>query len=129
MLIESGNETVFDAGFLLNLNDTFSVGVSTAFDDSASSWSVDGRLYFDRDEDLQRRQALAEERHALMEAVRQLEDTSDDEDASGDESSDGEATAEAEGAEPSEPPEFSYLVWQDAHDSYCHMHDDDGDHR
>ena len=45
--IESGNETVFDIGFLLNLNDTFSVGVSTAFDDNASSWSVDGRLYFD----------------------------------------------------------------------------------
>lgn len=45
--IESGNETVFDVGFLLNLNDTFSVGVSSAFDDSASSWSVDGRLYFD----------------------------------------------------------------------------------
>jgi len=45
--IESGNETVFDIGFLLNLNDTFSVGVSTAFEDNASSWSVDGRLYFD----------------------------------------------------------------------------------
>lgn len=45
--IESGNETVFDVGFLLNLNNSFSVGISSAFDDSASAWSVDGRLYFD----------------------------------------------------------------------------------
>lgn len=45
--IESGNETVFDIGFLFNLNDTFAVGASTAFEDDASSWGVDGRLYFD----------------------------------------------------------------------------------
>lgn len=94
---------------------------------------VDGRLYFDREEDLQRRQALAEERHALMDAVRQLENASGDADASGDGANGGDVTAAMEGDEessdpPSKPPEFSYLVWQDAHDSYCHMHDD-GDHR
>ena len=68
---------------------------------------VDGRLYFDRDEDLKRREELAEERQALMDAVRKL----DDDDAEGD----------AEGAE---SPELSYLAWQDAHDEYCYRHDD-----
>jgi hypothetical protein len=45
--IESGNETVFDVGLLLNLTDTFSVGASTAFDEDTTAWSLDGRLYFD----------------------------------------------------------------------------------
>lgn len=45
--LDSGNETVFDAGFLLNLTDAFAVGVSGSWDDSVSVWSLDGRLYFD----------------------------------------------------------------------------------
>lgn len=44
--LDSGNETVFDAGFLLNLSDAFSVGVSGSWDDDVSVWSLDGRLYF-----------------------------------------------------------------------------------
>jgi hypothetical protein len=45
--LDSGNETVFDAGFLLNLNDAFAVGVSGSWDEDVSAWSIDGRLYFD----------------------------------------------------------------------------------
>jgi len=44
--LDSGNETVFDAGFMLNLSDAFAVGVSGAWDDDVSVWSLDGRLYF-----------------------------------------------------------------------------------
>lgn len=44
--LDSGNETVFDAGFLLNLSDAFAVGISSAWDDDVSVWSLDGRLYF-----------------------------------------------------------------------------------
>lgn len=43
---DSGNETTFDAGFLLNLSSAFAVGVSGAWDDDVSIWSLDGRLYF-----------------------------------------------------------------------------------
>lgn len=89
---------------------------------------VDGRLYFDRQEDLQSRQVLAEERRALMDAVRQLE-ASDEDDAEGEETNDED---EETNDEPPNEPTFSYLVWQDAHDTYCHMHDEDdgrGDHR
>ena len=43
---DSGNETTFDAGFLLNLSNAFAVGVSGAWDDDVSIWSLDGRLYF-----------------------------------------------------------------------------------
>jgi hypothetical protein len=45
--LDSGNETVFDAGFLLNLSDAFAVGVSGSWDEDVSAWSLDGRLYFD----------------------------------------------------------------------------------
>jgi hypothetical protein len=45
--LDSGNETVFDAGFLLNLNDAFAVGIGGSWDDDVSSWSLNGRLYFD----------------------------------------------------------------------------------
>ena len=45
--MDSGNETTFDAGFLFNLSDAFAVGVSGAWDDDVSIWSLDGRLYFD----------------------------------------------------------------------------------
>jgi len=45
--LDSGNETVFDAGFLLSLGDAFAVGVSGSWDDDVSSLSVNGRLYFD----------------------------------------------------------------------------------
>lgn len=44
--LDSGNETVFDAGFMLNLSDAFAIGVSGAWDDDVSIWSLDGRLYF-----------------------------------------------------------------------------------
>ncbi len=45
--LDSGNETVFDAGFLLNLGDAFAVGVAGSWDDEVSTWSLNGRLYFD----------------------------------------------------------------------------------
>lgn len=45
--LDSGNETVFDAGFLLNLNNAFAVGISGSWDDDVSALSIDGRLYFD----------------------------------------------------------------------------------
>lgn len=45
--VDSGNETVFDAGFLLNIGDAFAVGVSGSWDDEVSSWNLNGRLYFD----------------------------------------------------------------------------------
>lgn len=86
---------------------------------------VDGRLYFDRQADLEKREQLKQERLALMEKVRQAKNSSKDS-----EDSDAEDAAppsdEATATEPS--PEFSYLVWQDAHDEYCLGHGDD-DHR
>lgn len=45
--LDSGNETVFDAGFLLSVGDAFAVGVGGSWDDDVSTWSVDARLYFD----------------------------------------------------------------------------------
>jgi len=45
--LDSGNETIFDAGFLLNLSDAFAVGVSGSWDDDVSIWRLDGRLYFE----------------------------------------------------------------------------------
>ena len=45
--LDSGNETVFDAGFLLNIGDAFAIGVGGSWDDDVSAWSLDGRLYFD----------------------------------------------------------------------------------
>ncbi len=45
--LDSGNETVFDAGFLLNFGDDFAIGVSGAWDDDVDVWSLNGRLYFD----------------------------------------------------------------------------------
>jgi len=44
--LDSGNETTLDAGFLFNLSDAFAVGVSGAWDDEFSIWSINGRLYF-----------------------------------------------------------------------------------
>lgn len=45
--LDSGNETVFDAGFLLSIGDAFAVGVGGTWDDEVSTWSLNGRLYFD----------------------------------------------------------------------------------
>jgi len=45
--LDSGNETVLDAGFLLNIGDAFAVGVGGSWDDEVSTWSLNGRLYFD----------------------------------------------------------------------------------
>jgi len=45
--LDSGNETTLDAGFLLNISDAFAVGVSGAWDDDVSVWSINGRLYFE----------------------------------------------------------------------------------
>ena len=45
--LDSGNETVFDAGFLLNISRAFAVGVGGSWDDDVSAWSLNGRLYFD----------------------------------------------------------------------------------
>ncbi|MDH5344907.1 MAG: porin family protein [Gammaproteobacteria bacterium] len=45
--LDSGNETVLDAGFLFSLNRAFALGVSTTWDDDVSAWSLDGRLYFE----------------------------------------------------------------------------------
>lgn len=45
--LDSGNETIFDAGFLLNIGDAFAVGLSGSWDDEVSTWSLNGRLYFD----------------------------------------------------------------------------------
>jgi len=45
--LDSGNETVFDAGFLLNIGDAFAAGVAGSWDDEVSTWTLNGRLYFD----------------------------------------------------------------------------------
>lgn len=45
--LDSGNETVFDAGFLLNIGDAFAVGVGGSWDDEVATWTLNGRLYFD----------------------------------------------------------------------------------
>ena len=45
--LDSGNETVFDAGFLYRVSDAFAVGISGTWDDDVEVWSIDARLYFD----------------------------------------------------------------------------------
>lgn len=45
--LDSGNETTFDGGFLLNIGDAFAVGVGGSWDDEKTVWRIDGRLYFD----------------------------------------------------------------------------------
>jgi hypothetical protein len=45
--VDSGNETTFDGGFLLNFGDAFAVGVGGSWDDEKTAWTIDGRLYFD----------------------------------------------------------------------------------
>lgn len=44
--LDSGNETLFDAGFLLNLAGGFAVGVGASWGDEVSAFSLNGRLYF-----------------------------------------------------------------------------------
>lgn len=44
--LDSGNETLFDAGFLLNLAGGFAVGVGGSWGDEVSAFSLNGRLYF-----------------------------------------------------------------------------------
>ena len=44
--LDSGNETALDGGFLLNISQAFSIGVSGRWDDDVSVLSLNGRLYF-----------------------------------------------------------------------------------
>ena len=45
--LDSGNETVFDAGFFFNFANDWAIGVSTSWDDDVSVLSLNGRLYFE----------------------------------------------------------------------------------
>ena len=45
--LDSGNETMLDAGLLFSISRAFALGVSTSWDEDVSAWSLDGRLYFD----------------------------------------------------------------------------------
>ena len=44
---DSGSETGLDAGFLLNIGSAFAVGLSGYWDDDITTYSLNGRLYFD----------------------------------------------------------------------------------
>ncbi len=65
---------------------------------------IEGRKYFDREEDLARREALAAERAALLERVRSFKEKSKDEEEEGAEPEDA-AAAEAPAPEPEQAPE------------------------
>jgi long-subunit fatty acid transport protein len=47
-LSDSGNETAFSAGAVYNFTDEFSVGLGGSWSDDASSYTLVGRIYFDK---------------------------------------------------------------------------------
>lgn len=63
---------------------------------------VDGRKYFDREEDLRRREELRAERQALIERIREEEKKEEDAGEDGEEEPDGESEETPEGTD--EPP-------------------------
>ncbi len=75
---------------------------------------IDGRKYFDLDDDRAARAALAAEREALMAKVKAQKDDEDEGEEKKDEDGEGEPEAP--------PEEPSYLRWEDNHDEYCRAH-------
>ena len=73
----------------------------STFSVAEQTW-IDGRKYFDRSEDLASREALAEERAALIAKVQAESKSSSDED--GDEAEEGESSDAGPGAEPDDDP-------------------------
>ncbi len=76
---------------------------------------VDGRRYFDREADLAAREALEQERMALMAEVLAADDDDDDEESNGDSSDDDGGWRIGYG--------IGYRASELAHDEFCHAQD------
>lgn len=89
---------------------------------------IEGRKYFDRDDDLRAREAVAAERRALLEKVAALEaDKAEDAEGEGEKADAGAETEKPETDITDEPPPKtpSYLAAGADHDEFCFAHGDD----